>query len=370
MKREIVLYGNSRSNADILYFGEIFISDPFFAFTLNGKRCAILSSLEVGRARKFSRFDRIFDYTEIRESVPWVEDFCDALVNVFKINKIRALRVPFDFPVFAVDKLRDGGFDVAVEHGEIFPERSIKNRREVAEIEKANSVAAAGFAVVEEILKESTVKGEYLHYSSKILTSEYLRSQIERVSLELGADALFTIAASGDQACDPHECGHGPIFPRSLIVVDIFPRMRSSGYFGDMTRTFIKGIPSETQFRMVNSVLNAQSKGLSLIRAGISGSDVHAAVAESLASDGYTTVRKKNSWSGFFHSTGHGIGLEVHEEPSLGPLGGRLNAGNVVTVEPGLYYKGVGACRIEDNVLVRKNGMRMLSNYHYNWVID
>ncbi len=370
MKREILLYGDSRSNADILYFGGIFIPDPFFAFTLNGERCALLNPLELGRAKKHSHFDRIFDYAEIKKASSKVKDFCGALIQILQKCRKKRLLVPSAFPAFALDILRSEGFDVAVEPGEIFPERSVKKRREVAEIEKANFVAAAGFSLVEEILRESVVEAEKLHYSGRILTSEYLRAQIERASLELGADAVSTIAAAGDQACDPHECGHGPIRPRSLIVVDIFPRMRSSGYFGDMTRTFIKGIPSEAQFKMVDSVLKAQAKGLSSIKAGVLGSDVHAAVAGSLLSDGYATLREKTFWSGFFHSTGHGIGLEVHEAPSLGPLGGKLVAGNVVTVEPGLYYRGVGACRIEDNVLVQKNGARMLSEYHYNWIIE
>ncbi len=370
MKRQKLIYGDSQTNADMLYMGGVFIPDPFFAFTLDDEYCALLSPLEIGRAKKTSRFDRIFDYSEIRANNSKVTDYCTALAYILRKNKVRSLTVSATFPAFALDKLRALGFNIKVADGEFFPERAVKSRSELKEIIKANSVASVGFHIVEDVLRESRIDGNKLIYRGEVLTSEFLRRQIERVSLELGADAISTIVASGKQACDPHECGHGAIAPYSLIVVDIFPRMRESGYFGDMTRTFIKGLPTDAQFNLVNSVLKAQSSGLSSLREGVSGAQVHEIVANSMLADGYKTQLKKGAWEGFFHSTGHGIGLEVHEAPSLNPSAGKLVSGNVVTVEPGLYYKEIGACRIEDNAVIQKNGAKILSEYHYNWIIE
>ncbi|MBR7105387.1 MAG: aminopeptidase P family protein, partial [Opitutales bacterium] len=187
--------------------------------------------------------------------------------------------------------------------------------------------------------------------------------------LSKGADALYTIVAGGNQACNPHEVGHGAILPNSLIVADIFPRLRSTGYFGDMTRTFLKGEPTSAQSSLVETVIKAQKLALSKVKDGVDGSVIHNAVDDFFAKNGYFTEFKKGAWGGFFHSTGHGVGLDIHEKVSISPRKCILKTGNVITVEPGLYYRGIGGCRIEDTVAVEKNGMRKLSKYHYNWVI-
>lgn len=371
MEREVLLYADTVKNSDMLYFAGVSIHDPFFAFSHKGKKCAMLTPLEIGRARRSSRLDEIFDEFKCGEHLR-CQKFEGKYIAAALFRKlgIGKFLVDRNFPAIMLDFFRAQNFDLKVsEKSSLFPERSRKKVSEIKEIEAANAVASAGFAIVEDFLKKSKISSGILEWKGKPLSSEMLISEIEREAIRMGADAIDTIASSGDQACDPHEVGRGVISANSLIVVDIFPRLRRSGYFGDMTRTFLKGKPSSEQAKIVERVLEAQSLALSKICSGADGAEIHKSVSDFFESRGFATSCHAGKWRGFIHSTGHGLGLDVHEAPNLGRTSVKLESGNVVTVEPGLYYPGIGACRIEDNVAVRKSGYRLLSDYHYNWVI-
>ncbi len=371
MKREIVLYGSCQSNADIFYFTGVPIPDPFYAFTLKGKKCALVGALELGRLKK-GRLDEVFDMSSIVEKFGNGRRIDDtvALSIILKKCRVRALLVPSNFPSLELEKLRTLGFNVEVSDKPIFPERAVKNSTELREITKANNVASLGFARVANILRESKISGRKILWRDNVLTSEILRFEIEKVALSQGADALYTIAAAGNQACDPHEVGRGAISPNTLIVVDIFPRLRSSGYFGDMTRTFLKGEPSSAQERLVCVVAKAQKMAISKLRDGANGAKIHSDVEDFFEDNGYFTELKNGVWGGFFHSTGHSVGLDIHESGvSISRRTCKLKTGNVVTVEPALYYRGIGGCRIEDTVVVEKNAARKLSKFSYDWVV-
>ncbi len=372
-KKHILLYGNTRKCADIFHFVGASIHDDFFCFTIGGKKCALLSPLEIGRIRRKSKLDEIYDYAEVVKTMPkrFGKTYLDATAWILKQNKVRAVEVPSYFPVGAYEKFLQKGFELDFQDGEFFQNRAIKSADELAEIRKANDVASAGFDWIEQTLKKCTIaKDGKLLLKNQILTSQFLRAGVEKIALDMRADALDTVVAGGNQACDPHEVGTGSIFANTLIVADIFPRLRQSGYFGDMTRTFLKGEPSAKQVKLVDTVRTAQLEAIKNIRAGINGADVHSRVCENFSNNGFKTKLIKGNWSGFFHSTGHGLGLEVHESPSLGTRNCILREGNVVTVEPGLYYRGIGGCRIEDNVVVEKNGAKLLSKFHYDWIIS
>ena len=371
MKREIVLRGSCQTNADMFYFTGVAVPDPFYAFTLRGKKCALAGALELGRLRAGGKLDEVFDLSIMAEKIgngKRVDDTA-VLAHILKKSRVKAIVVSADFPALQLEKLRMAGFDVAVSEKPLFPERDIKSDYELKEIAKANAIASLGFKRIEDILRESKISAQKLIWKGNVLTSEILRYEVEKTALSKGADALYTIVAGGNQACNPHEVGHGAIKPNSLIVVDIFPRLRATGYFGDMTRTFLKGEPNKAQENLVNAVLKAQRLALSKVRNGVDGSQIHNAVDDFFADNGYFTEFKNGAWGGFFHSTGHGVGLDIHEKVSISPRKCILKTGNVVTVEPGLYYRGIGGCRIEDTVVVEKQGMRKLSKFHYNWVI-
>jgi Xaa-Pro aminopeptidase len=195
-----------------------------------------------------------------------------------------------------------------------------------------------------------------------------LKFAIEVACLEAGAVSANTIVAGGDQACDPHERGSGPLRPHELIIVDIFPRVTRTGFHGDMTRTFLRGRATDAQRKLVAAVRAAQLAALKEIRAGVNGRDVHRKVVETFTKRGFETKHSPTGSVGFFHGTGHGLGLAVHEPPRMsGSIDYTLKKRSVVTVEPGLYYPGLGGCRIEDVVQVTSAAPRLLSHYHYHW---
>ena len=207
-------------------------------------------------------------------------------------------------------------------------------------------------------------------YAGKPLTSDRIRAIIDKTCLNKGAVAEHTIVACGRQACDPHEIGHGLLRPGELIVIDVFPRVQKTGYHGDLTRTFIKGKASPLQRALVLAVQRAQRAAMIKVKEGVKGDVVHEAVQRVFDDAGFFTERRNEGFTGFIHSTGHGLGLEVHEAPRVSKGAPKLKAGQVITIEPGLYYPEIGACRIEDVVQVTKNGYEKLSSLHYKWEIS
>ena len=208
-------------------------------------------------------------------------------------------------------------------------------------------------------LRPAQSPGDILCCQGQPLTSEQVRRAIEFSLLEDGCEATDTIVAGGVQAADPHARGTGPLPANAPIVIDIFPRSKSHRYYADMTRTVLRGEASLETKELYDAVLAAQIAGIDAIRSGVSGEEVHAAVGEVFLDRGYP----ERESCGFTHSTGHGVGLDVHEKPSLGEGGEVLGAYEVVTVEPGLYYPDIGGVRLEDLVVVRDTGCDNLTRF-------
>ena len=202
-----------------------------------------------------------------------------------------------------------------------------------------------------------------------VLSSERLRSMIEQSLFERGAIADSTIVAGGVQASDPHQVGFGPLKANELVIVDIFPQIKRSGYHGDMTRTFLKGQANDAQKNLVHTVKEAQKRAIAKIKANISAHTIHAEVTSCFDQKGYITKRQSDgdAFIGFIHSTGHGIGLDIHELPRVSTTKNKLKANHVITIEPGLYYPNIGSCRIEDVFAVTKDGSEKLSKFNYQW---
>ena len=371
--KSVLLYASTEHSADSLYFGRVGVPDPFIAFGLRGRKYAVVSALEFGRVRRTSDFDRVLPLEpylqRAREFWPQrkvgAAEVIVLLAREFRQNRFT---VPDDFPAAIYEKLYELGLDLVVADGPLFPEREIKTPAEAAAIRAGNAASAAGFAAAEKILRASRISGRKLLHRGQVVTSELLKFAIEVACLEAGAVSANTIVAGGDQACDPHERGSGPIRPNELVIVDIFPRVTCTGYHGDMTRTFLRGRASERQQALVAAVRAAQLAALAAIRTGANGRDVHRRCVEVFNASGFETRHTAKGSVGFFHGTGHGLGLAVHELPRMsGAVDYTLKRGSVVTVEPGLYYPGLGGCRIEDVVQVTDRKPKLLSHYPYTW---
>jgi len=366
-----LLYADTSRSADMLYFGRFSVPDPFIAFAARGKKIAVLNALEFGRAQKSSGFDTVLPletWIEKARSRDSKAGVAEVIALLAKHYKIPAFNVAADFPVALADKLRTEGLTLAPVPS-LFPERELKSPAEAAAIREGNRCSATGIAAAETLLRRSKIKAGKLVLDGKPLTSERLKTAIEIACLEAGALSIDTIAAGGDQACDPHERGHGPLRAHQLIVVDVFPRVAATGYHGDMTRTFLKGRANDQQRALVAAVRAAQLAALGAIRAGVNGRHVHQQCLDVFAREGFETKRTAKGSVGFFHGTGHGLGLDVHEAPRVSTTDYILKKDSVVTVEPGLYYPGLGGCRIEDVVQVTDKKPRLLSSFHYDWEI-
>lgn len=368
----ILLYAASSHNADQLYFGQVSVPDAFISFTSGRKKCAVVNGLEFGRVKRDSAFDLVFPLEDLLQQAK--KRYPDRKITAAEViatlareHGIKQFVVPEDFPAGLATRLTQLDVAIEVADGPIFPQREIKSDAEAAAIREGNRCSAAGIAAAEKVLRASTIKGGKLYHEGAVLTSERLKMAIEIACIEAGSVSIDTIAAGGDQACDPHHRGSGPLRPNELIIVDVFPRVTASGFYGDMTRTFLKGRASEAQRALVASVREAQLAALKTIKAGVNGKKVHEEVTAVFTRAGYETKRTEQGSIGFFHGTGHGLGLEIHEPPRMNSSDYRLKRGSVVTVEPGLYYPGLGGCRIEDVVQVTDTRPKLLSKFHYEW---
>jgi len=356
----------SDTDPDMLYATGFWAPDPFIFLERDGKRTLVLSDLEIDRARKQARADEFVMFSELEREVQGKSKkpppYEKVVAHFLKKRGVRSAIVPANFPLRYAEELAANRIRLRATNGLFWPERETKSRREVQLMERALRITEAGLRRALEVLKVSRPgRGKRLQWGGRPLTSEILRAEIDSAVLRAGGIPGGTIVAGGDQACDPHERGHGPLYAESLIILDVFPRDAKTGYFGDMTRTVVRGRASEAQRKLWETVKAGQALALKTIKAGIDGMTIHRAIQDLFARRGFPTEVRNGRRVGFFHGTGHGLGLEIHEQPRLQKT--VLKEGQVLTVEPGLYYPGLGGARLEDVVLVTKTGCRILSRF-------
>jgi Xaa-Pro aminopeptidase len=356
----------SETDPDMLYATKFWAPDPFIFLQRNGKRTLVLSDLEIDRGRKQAEADEFFMFSQFEREVQGkskkVPPYEKVLAHFLKKRGVRSAIVPANFPLRYAEELAANNIRVRATNGFFWPEREAKSHKEVEMMGRALRITEKGLKRAIEVLKESKPgSGKRLRWRGRTLTSEMLRAEIDSTILRAGGVPLGTIVAGGDQACDPHERGFGPLYADSLIILDVFPRDAKTGYFGDMTRTVLRGRASDAQRRLWDAVKAGQALALRRIKAGVDGMVIHKAIQELFASRAFPTEIRKGRRVGFFHGTGHGLGLEIHEYPRLQKV--TLKDRQVLTVEPGLYYPGLGGVRLEDVVLLTKTGCRILSRF-------
>jgi Xaa-Pro aminopeptidase len=356
----------SETDADMLYATRFFAPDPFIFLQRNGKRTLVVSDMEMGRARKQAEADEFVSFNELEREVQGkskkAPPYEKVLAHFLRKRRVRSTIVPMNFPLGYAEELSSNKIRVHATNGLFWPEREAKSDQELKWIGHVLRITETGMQRAMDVLRRSTIaRGRKLKWSGKTLTSEILRAEIDTAMLRAGGIPTATIVAGGDQACDPHERGHGPLFANSLIILDIFPRDAKSGYWGDMTRTIVRGRASDAQRKLWETVKEGPARALKRIKAGVDGMKIHKAIQKLFDERGFPTEVRKGKNVGFFHGTGHGLGLEIHEYPRLQKV--TLKDRQVLTVEPGLYYPGLGGVRHEDVVVVTKSGCKILSRF-------
>ncbi|MEY2557989.1 MAG: Xaa-Pro aminopeptidase [Verrucomicrobiota bacterium] len=356
----------SEHDPDMLYATKFFVPDPFIFLEQNGRRTIVLSDLEVDRGRKQAQADEIVSYSEFEREVQGKQKkappFEKVMSHFLQKRGVRSAIVPGNFPLGYANELAARKIRVRATNGLFWPEREAKSDDELKLMRRALAITEKGLARAMEVLAASKLgPGKKLSWSGRTLTSEILRAEIDSAILRAGGLPANTIVAGGDQACDPHERGFGPLKADSLIILDIFPRDAKSGYFGDLTRTVVRGRASEEQRRLWETVREGQALALKKMKPGVDGLELHNEVKRFFTAAGFPTEVRGGRQVGFFHGTGHGLGLEIHEFPRFQKT--VFKPGQVLTVEPGLYYPGIGGVRLEDVVVVTETGTRMLSRF-------
>jgi Xaa-Pro aminopeptidase len=366
--KNLLLYAASDNDADILYATRFFAPDPFiFIRSTRGRRILVMSDLEIDRARHQSTAHQVLSLSRLaglaRKRIRRAPHAADIIVEALRELRIRSVVVPERFPAGVADRLRRSRVGVKVAPAPFFPERAIKSDQEVREIRRVMRITERGMAAGVELLEKSRVRNGYLMWKGRRLTAEMIRKAINESIFSEGCIPANTIVAPGRHGCDPHDVGSGPVRAGQPVIIDIFPRAEKSGYFGDITRTFVKGKAPDQIQRMFRAVLDAQRMALRTIRHGVNGRDIHESIQGLFGTRGFETRRFDGRMQGFFHGTGHGLGLDIHESPRVALAGDVLRRGMVVTVEPGLYYWPAGGVRIEDTVLVTRDGIRNLTRF-------
>ena len=372
---DVLIFGDSMTSPAMRHEVPVPVPDDFVYAERNGQRYVAVYSFELERLQGV-------DGLVVRpfEELGWDELIAQGLSREQLLVELtlRACRelgmtsaaVPPKFPLSVADHLRANGIDVAPDSELFAGRRRVKNDAELAGVRRAQRAAEAGMAAAREMLRRAEPDGDVLVLDGTPLTCERVKAAVRVAFSERDATGDDFIVSHGPQTAVGHEMGWGPIAPNEPVVLDLFPRDRASGCYADMTRTFVVGTPSDELREYHRLTLEALGKASAGVRAGVVARDLHIETCRFYEEHGYPTQLSKEPGTvladGFFHGLGHGVGLEVHERPSLGMTGHeRLVAGDVVTLEPGLYRSGFGGCRLEDVVLVTEDGCENLTDFPY-----
>ncbi|MDR2943948.1 MAG: Xaa-Pro peptidase family protein [Methanosarcinales archaeon] len=366
-----LMYG-ALHDSDLYYAARFLASDPFsYVLAANGEEALLISDMEKGRAeiescvpREKIKTTSEYRYREIAKEKKDA-DLAYALVlkEMLAEKKIQTIAVSYDFPAYYFSALQKEGIAVVLIKSPFEKARSVKSAAEIEKIAQSQKAAEAAMTAAIDMIRraapDETGNGQLI-YNGCPLTGKTVLTEIARVLMENDCADEETIVSCGRDSADPHGKTYGPLYANQPIVIDIFPQHKYSRYFGDMTRTVIYGSASEELTRMYGAVKAAQEIGVSAAKPGVTCAAVHNAVCDSLEGAGFDTYRS-GSKVGFIHTTGHGVGLDIHEMPSVSDNSHILKSGNVITIEPGLYYPEIGGIRIEDTIVITEDGCRNLN---------
>ncbi len=358
----ILLADVPEKNADLRYVCGFSAPDPVVALLMPTRKVLLVNGMEAGRARRTVRGLRVLTPDDLALSDEEKRSLSGWIVGLLRRERLKCVRVGGAFPVGLARKLEKSGIRVDVSELPLFPERDIKKPHEIAALRACQRAATAALKRAVALLRaaEPDRRG-VLILAGRPLTAERLRAELQKVLLDRGCFGPDLIVACGAQGADPHQTGTGPLRANASIVLDIFPHDLTTGYWGDLTRTVVKGKAPPALAAMARAVRAVQAAVLRAVKPGANAADLHRLAVRLFEERGFKTGVKRGAAEGFIHGTGHGVGLEIHERPNLGRQEVLLQPGHVVTVEPGLYYRAIGAVRIEDTVVVTRTGCEPLA---------
>jgi Xaa-Pro aminopeptidase len=376
---DVLIHADTVRSAALRHELPLGLIDPFSYFEVGGRRVAVISALEADRIVAVAPEVEVIDPYElgldelIRRGLRWHELDVELCARAAARLGARRLVVPLALPVGVADRLRADGIEIVPDELEFVRRRRSKNASEVEGVRRAAAAAVAGMAAAAELLRTATPSDGVLAKDGEVLTSEAVRARIREVCGGLGAPVGEDIIIAGGAAgASGHEEGSGPLPAGVPVIVDIWPRDERSGCFSDMTRTFVAGgEAADDVARWHELAREALDRVYERLRPGVTGRELFDAACDVYEEAGEPTQRTKAEGEalrdGFFHSLGHGVGLEVHEDPALGRTGADpLVPGDVVAIEPGCYRHGYGGVRLEDLVLVTEDGHERLTGFAYD----
>lgn len=363
MNQAKLIISDSEKDSNMFYATGIVIPDDFIYLEKNNCKTIYVDSLEFNRAKKEAQADRVINYLDYNKKASR-NNLGEVLIKIINNEKIKKVLVPENFKMKYAEILIANRIGIKVENP-FFKNRAIKTKIEIDKIIAVQKVNEKAIEKAITIIKKSKIrKDKKLIYQNKILTSEFIKDVLNTEFLKSNCGADISIVSSGNDTADPHQLGKGYICANQPIIIDIFPKSRTSRYFSDMTRTVLKGKATPEIKRIYQAVLEAQKAAIDSVKPETKGMKIHRTVENIFALRDFKTEKQGKNINGFIHGTGHGVGLDIHESPFInGASNDVLQEGNIVTIEPGLYYPKIGGIRIEDIVLVTKNGCKNLTKF-------
>ena len=357
----ILIIADSEKDSNMYYATGFMAPDPFVYIRKGDETFMVANDLELDRARLQSRVDRVLPLSKyerlLRKKRNKSPRLIEIVIAVLREIDVKGLLVPANFNVGYTDFLRKKGFKLKVKGEPFFNSREIKSELETEYIIKTLRKTESALGKAIDYIAKSNIKNGFLYTKGgRPITSESVRKMIDVELMKKGCTAKHTIVSCGEQSCQPHNVGSGPLRANKSIIFDVFPKDEQTGYYADISRTVVKGRASGPLKKMYKAVASAQKLVFKLAKNGAKGDIIHRDVVKHLKSLGFKTGKVKGKMRGFFHGTGHGVGLDVHETPRISGARYTLKTGNVVTVEPGLYYPGIGGVRLEDMILITDDG--------------
>ena len=372
---DVLIWADTLRSPEMRHEVPVVVPDPFLYLERDGERHVVITPFEVERVEGHDGLQphavEEFGWDDlVRQGIPMEEVELGTVIRAVKELGVQKALVPSTFPLELADRLRAQGVEITPDRETFVQRRRVKSGAEVEGIRRAQRGAEAGMDAARELFRRAEEQDGRLLLDGEPLTCERVKMAIQQTFTDLNLLCDEFIVSHGPQTAIGHEMGSGEIEPNEPIVLDLWPRDRESSCYADMTRTFVIGEPSEELAAYHKHVHEALERSVEAVKPGVAGRDVYVLASELFHEAGYPTGLHKRDGEiledGFFHGLGHGVGLEVHEQPWLGRYPGELVEGDVITIEPGLYRNGYGGCRLEDLVLVTKDGAELLTEYPYD----